>query len=119
MEESNHVKTTAYKVASLASTKLAGTDIDITKGVKMKLYLVERQDTNETPYDEFSGFVVAAETPERARAVAVARAVEMEHGSVYAEASRAFWLDPASVRCVELKPEEINEGLILSDFNAG
>lgn len=73
----------------------------------MKLYLLKR--IGHVRYDENAGFVIRAETEQRARTLA-----SMESADEGAEC----WLNPEKSTCSEIEVEG-SEEIIITDFNAG
>ena len=74
----------------------------------MKLWLVER--TDEWDYDQYSGFVIRADSEETARALA------NEKGGW--PGRYTSWTAPSNIRCVELTADG-EAGIILHSFHAG
>lgn len=75
----------------------------------MKIWLIERAETEDVDYDETRGVLVIAESEEQARAMASKeRGVEGE----------AAWLDPSRTTCKELVPGDAPR-VVLVDFRAG
>ncbi len=74
----------------------------------MKLWLLERSKNSKTGWDEYLGFVIAASTPDRARAMASEKAGE------------GWWLD-AKQTTVEYVGEAAfpEDRIILDSFRAG
>lgn len=75
----------------------------------MKLWLLERADTEVVGWDETRGVVVAAETEPDARELA-----SKERGDEGSDA----WLDPTRTTCGELIPGSVPR-VVLVDFKAG
>jgi hypothetical protein len=77
----------------------------------MNLFCIKRK--GEIDYDEFAGFVIAAETEARAREIAAGRA-----SGIGAE-GKAIWLTPISR--IELLASDVSlpEGVVLADYRAG
>lgn len=80
----------------------------------MKLWILKR-DLKEIGYDEAAGFVVRAESEEKARRI-VAEAEYPKDGP--GDEGGKFWLDRGLTSCDEL-PTEGAPDIILRDFNAG
>ncbi len=72
----------------------------------MKIYLLKA--VNRVGYDEYDGFVVAAENETEARQIANDNSAD----------DCRIWNDPLKVRCERLK-HTLAKGLILGSFNAG
>lgn len=77
----------------------------------MNLWLLKRT-TEDTGYDEFLGFVVAAESEERCRALV--------SESSYGDEGKATWLDPSQSRATQIgTAAQAEERIILDSFQAG
>jgi len=76
------------------------------------IYLLER--IGSTPYDDFAGMVVRADSPTLARATARGTALPRLQNTEEAD----VWLDPERTICIAVNPEG-EEDVILEDFNAG
>lgn len=81
----------------------------------MKLWLLNRIDNAD--YDEMQGFVIRAESGQRAREIANDNAGD-ENKSVLIQGSPNVWLNKYRTTCVELLPEG-EEGVVLKDYLAG
>jgi hypothetical protein len=83
----------------------------MTTTTALYLYRVRRAD-GHVRYDENAGFVIAAPDGDAARRIAAANASDEGEGP---------WLDTARsiVRNIGVAHDDIAEGVILQDFNAG
>ena len=96
----------------------------------MKLWLLRPIETGEnTPWERFYensyGFLISANSEERARTLAQENGKEELYDKDkdydydhYFEKIPA-WTDPKWSTCVELKPEMFEEEIVMMDFNAG
>jgi len=89
----------------------------------MNLYLIKR--TDEIDYDEFAGFVIAAEGEKQAREIAA----ERDNGfpSCFGSKGKDIWLDTfdgnyyTPMVLIKMLASDVSlpEGVILSDYRAG
>jgi len=75
----------------------------------MKLWLIERDADDDIGWDEFRGFVIAAEDEEAARKCAMERPGD-EGADVWKK---------ATCQLIGEANERVSAGVVLSDFNAG
>lgn len=73
----------------------------------MRIWILERKDS--VGYDEYNSKVIAAMNETRAREIA----------NEYVGDEGHVWDSKDLVSCEEINLREIQEGLILADFNAG
>ncbi len=73
----------------------------------MHLWLVKR--IGPVDYDEYEGFLIRAESEQRAREMAEAKRADEEKGT---------WADPERSSCTLVTAEGAEE-ILLEDFNAG
>ena len=76
----------------------------------MKLYLLER--VEQADWDQYDGFVIAAESPEAARILANREVTEYDN---------CDWTNEDQVSCRRIAETSIffQETVVISDFNAG
>lgn len=85
----------------------------------MKLWLLRPANENDRRwgYDCNYGFVIRAETEQRAREMANAQGAD-ENGLCQVHKNLAVWLDPEATSCTEVTVDG-PEATIIVDFNAG
>tara|TARA_R110000765_G_scaffold256408_1_gene356855 strand:- start:63 stop:329 length:267 start_codon:yes stop_codon:yes gene_type:complete len=85
----------------------------------MNLFCIKR--TDEIDYDEFAGFVIAAETEERAREIAAERAfgIGAEGKEIWLNTFDGNYYTPISQ--IEMLASDVSlpEGVVLADYMAG
>ena len=86
----------------------------------MNLYLIERNDPrDEIDYDEFRGHVIAATSEVEARKIAAKKDCQSRLEYIWLMADKDMAYPFISTVTLLASDVDLNEGIVLSDYNAG